>query len=84
MLRRYVLLLPEITGWGTNGGAERIRTADLHVANVALFQLSYCPIRMDVATGMFDVVEGLVQRAEIGSLPTLSALSSNHLVGIIP
>lgn len=26
-----------------DGGAERDRTADLHVANVALSQLSYCP-----------------------------------------
>jgi hypothetical protein len=29
------------------GGAERARTADLHVANVPLSQLSYCPVRQN-------------------------------------
>ena len=27
-----------------NGGAEEIRTPDPHVANVMLYQLSYCPM----------------------------------------
>jgi hypothetical protein len=26
------------------GGADRIRTGDLHAANVPLSQLSYCPV----------------------------------------
>ena len=34
------------TGGGDFGGAERDRTADLHVANVALSQLSYGPKTM--------------------------------------
>jgi hypothetical protein len=29
--------------WVFSGGGERIRTADFHVANVALCQLSYTP-----------------------------------------
>ncbi len=29
--------------WGFCGGGERTRTADFHVANVALYQLSYTP-----------------------------------------
>jgi hypothetical protein len=28
-----------------NSGAERDRTADPHVANVVLSQLSYCPVK---------------------------------------
>ena len=29
--------------WTCTGGGERTRTADFHVANVALYQLSYTP-----------------------------------------
>ena len=29
--------------WEIFGGGERTRTADFHVANVALYQLSYTP-----------------------------------------
>jgi hypothetical protein len=36
--------LPQwLTPFHVLGGAERIRTADLHAANVPLSQLSYCP-----------------------------------------
>jgi hypothetical protein len=32
-------------GYPSFGGGERTRTADFHVANVALYQLSYTPVR---------------------------------------
>ena len=32
-----------------DGGAEEIRTLDPHVANVVLYQLSYRPLKEDIA-----------------------------------
>jgi hypothetical protein len=42
-------LLPSDLGF--SGGGERIRTADFHVANVALCQLSYTPGWYQVSRG---------------------------------
>src|ERR1039458_4597312 len=37
--------------WTFTGGGERTRTADFHVANVALYQLSYTPVAIAPGQG---------------------------------
>ena len=42
----------ELTPCWTLGGADRIRTGDLHAANVPLSQLSYCPMSTSEVRGL--------------------------------
>ena len=44
----FLRFFPNEEGWKEDGGAEQIRTADLVIANDALFQLSYGPVNFVV------------------------------------
>ncbi len=62
-----------------DGGADRIRTCDIHNAIVALYQLSYDPVIQrgadfrNPAEGVKGILVSSTRRAEIGAIETISS-----------